>query len=111
MFWALLSHQESVQLYKTTNQPFHHSQYVQSLQVHQCMSTQMGMCTVIGAAIGLSVFTVQYTDDGPVRPETRRNLHIIVILTKCVCALINHILTIQYINSPQAGLGASGLRA
>jgi len=50
MFRALLSHQGSAQLYKTTNQPFYHSQYVEFLQVRQCMNTEIGMCTVIGAA-------------------------------------------------------------
>ena len=48
MFQALPSHQGSAQLNKTTNQPFYHSQYVEFLQVRQCLSTEMGMCTVIG---------------------------------------------------------------
>jgi hypothetical protein len=41
MFQALLPHQGSAQLYKT-NQPFSHSQYVEFLQVCQCMSTENG---------------------------------------------------------------------
>jgi len=60
----------SAQLYKIIIQPFSHYQYVELLQVHQCMSMEMDMCTVIGAA-----FRFEY-------------VHIIVILTKCVHLLV-----------------------
>ena len=50
MFRALLSHQASAQLYKTTKQPFYHSQCVEFLQVCQCMSAEMDTYIVIGAA-------------------------------------------------------------
>ena len=40
----------SAELYITIIQTFCHSQYVELLQVRQCMSIEKDMCTVIGAA-------------------------------------------------------------
>ena len=60
----------SAQLYKIIVQPFYHFQYVELLQVHLCISIEMDMCTVIGAAFRFEC------------------VHIIVILMKCVHLLV-----------------------
>jgi hypothetical protein len=109
MFWALLSIKEVCSCIKQPTNPFIIPSMYNSFKFISVWVQRWVCAQSLEQPVGLSVLTVPYTDDGPVRADTCTSLYIIIILTKCVCALISHILTIQYINSPQAVLGASEL--
>jgi len=52
----------TAQLYKTIVQPFCNPQYIELSQVRQCMSTEVGMCTLTGTACRFQCVHREHSD-------------------------------------------------